>query len=75
MRKVKKKAKEQATKVAETLIQNCTFNGSDSAGVLALAKAIEANAEAIKALAAHVAVPSTLLHIGALKENWGSDAN
>lgn len=47
-----------------TLIQNCNFQGSDSAGVLALARALEANARAIEALAKRVETNSPLLNIG-----------
>lgn len=49
----------------EVVIDGCTFTGSDSAGVIALAEAVKANAEAIKALAQHVSAPQdALLKVG-----------
>jgi hypothetical protein len=42
-------------------INHCTFNGSDSAGVIALARALEATARAIEQLAGHVSTPQNAL--------------
>lgn len=61
--KTVKAAKPQQRSAPETLIQNCTFTGSDSAGVVALAEALKANAEAIRALCDSVRSASPLLTI------------
>lgn len=45
------------------IISHCNFQGSDSAGVLALARALEANARAIEALCGSVSSPRALLNI------------
>lgn len=54
------KSDEQPT----TLIQNCNFSGSDSEGVLAVARALEANAKALESLADCLRAPQPLLQVG-----------
>lgn len=66
---VKKMPKRPVTEkepIPQTVISNCTFTGSDRPAndeVIALARAIEANAEAIQVLAGAVARPGALLMI------------
>ena len=45
-------------------LENCTFAATDSAGVLALARALEANAHAIHELAKSMGQHAPLLTIG-----------
>jgi hypothetical protein len=68
-KKLKPTKTTEPTKLAPTpiTIMNCNFNGSDSAGVLALARALEANAKAIEVLASKIESSNgPLLHIGPL---------
>lgn len=51
--------KKEAT--AAVIVQNCTFHGSDSVGVIEVAKALKANAKALEALCNHLSNPQSLL--------------
>jgi hypothetical protein len=51
----------------EVMVQNCNFNGGDSEylpAILAVARALEANANALNELSKNITFPHTLLHVG-----------
>lgn len=66
--KKKSKAKPQAR--PETIIQNCTFTNDvkDSETTLAIARALEANAEALNALANRIGHSAPMIQIGETKD-------
>jgi len=50
------------------IIENCNLTGGTSPGIEALARAIEANSNAILALSQSIQRPNSLIYVGAEKD-------